>query len=128
MRLLLDTCTFLWMVAEPGRLSDVARAGIVSPENDVFLSAISAWEIGIKHASGRLTLATPPAKLVPSGRDSHGIEPLELTEEAALIAARLPELHRDPFDRALVGQSIAHDLVIVTPDPMIAAYAVRTLW
>jgi PIN domain nuclease of toxin-antitoxin system len=65
---------------------------------------------------------------VPLQRKQHGIDPLQLDEEAALHLSRLPLLHKDPFDRMLICQAVVHDLVILTPDELIHQYPVRTLW
>ena len=128
MRLLLDTCTFLWIAADASELSPRARALFESPEHEVFLSAASAWEIGVKHALGRLPLPQPPGRFVPAMREMHAIESLPIDEESVLQADRLPPLHRDPFDRLLVCQAIVHGLAILSPDPLVAAYPVRVLW
>ena len=128
MKLLLDTCTFLWIVGGTRDLPKRVADAFQSPENDVFLSAASAWEIAIKHAIGRLPLPEAPQRFVPAERDAHGIAPLTIDEESALHLARLPDLHRDPFDRMLVSQAIVHGLTIVTPDPLVTQYPARTFW
>ena len=128
MRFLLDTCAFLWMIGDPSRLSPEARARVVDPANEVFLSAASAWEIAVKWQLGRLKLAQPPERLVPAQRDAHGVTPLPIDEESALHITRLPDLHRDPFDRMLVSQAIVHGLTIVTPDRLVSQYPARTFW
>jgi PIN domain nuclease of toxin-antitoxin system len=127
-RLLLDTCTFLWIAGDAPELSARARALFESPEHEVFLSAASAWEIGVKHALGRLPLPQPPGRFVPAMREMHAIESLAIDEESVLQADRLPPLHRDPFDRLLVCQAIVHGLTILSPDPLVAAYPVRVVW
>jgi len=127
-RLLLDTCTFLWIAAGSNELSDPARAAYANPANDVFLSAVSAWEIAMNNALGRLPLPEAPVRYIPAVRSRHGISPLALDEEAALQLPKLPRLHTDPYDRMLVCQAIAHGLDVVTPDPAITQYPVRTLW
>ena len=99
-----------------------------SAENAVYLSAASAWEIGIKHANRKIQLADKPERLVPAQRSAHGIAALPVDEESALHAARLPFLHRDPFDRFLIGQAIVHGMTILTPDRLIAQYSVRVVW
>ena len=128
MRLLLDTCTFLWIVADDPALSDAARADFQDPSNEVFLSAVSAWEIALKHGLGRLPLPEPPDRFVPAQRERHGIEPLPLSETASVALARLPALHRDPFDRMLVCHALAEGLALLTPDPEIRRYPVLTRW
>ncbi len=128
MKLLLDTCSFLWIVADAAELSARARDLFTDPDNDVFLSSVSAWEIAVKHELGKLPLPEPPERFVPEQRHAHGIARLSIEEEATLAVHRLPAVHRDPFDRMLVGQAIAGGLVLLTPDPWIGRYPVRTAW
>jgi PIN domain nuclease of toxin-antitoxin system len=127
-RLLVDTCTFLWIVGGAKDLSARAREAFEDPANDALLSAVSAWEIAVKHRLGRLPLPAPPDTFVPAQRSAHGLDPLPVDEEAALQVAKLPDLHRDPFDRMLVAQAIVGGLVLLTPDDHVRAYPVRTLW
>lgn len=127
MRLLLDTCTFLWLTGG-GVLSGPAAAAIRTPANDVLLSAISAWEIALKYHMGKLRLPESPERLIPARRASRGIASLEFDEASALQSLKLPPLHRDPFDRMIIAQAIAHGLAIVTPDPAVAQYPVRVIW
>ncbi len=128
MRLLLDTCTFLWIVGGSDELSSKARHAFEDPANEVVLSAVSAWEIAVKHRLGRLPLPSKPESFVPAQRAAHGIDALALDEEAAVQVAKLPDIHRDPFDRMLIAQAIAGGLVLLTPDDAIREYPVRTLW
>ena len=128
MKLLLDTCTFLWIVAGHPRLSPRAGDVFRSPEHEVYLSAASAWEIAVKHGLGRLPLPEPPERFVPAMRDHHGIESLAIDEESVLQTTRLPALHRDPFDRLLVCQAIVHGMTLLTPDPLVTQYPARVIW
>lgn len=128
MRLLLDTCTFLWLASDDPRLSPAARQLFQDPANEVFLSAVSVWEIAIKHALGKLPLSAPPQDLIPQWRDTARIQTLPVTEEAALRIADLPDIHHDPFDRMLISQAITDGLVLLTPDPQIRKYAVEFAW
>lgn len=128
MNLLLDTSTFLWWVTGDRAVSAEARAAITDPTRRVFLSSVSAWEITVKHALGKLPLAESPAAAIPRWRTDHEFEELALSEAAVLQLPRLPLLHKDPFDRMLVCQCIEHGLTIVTPDAAIRDYPVRTLW
>ncbi len=128
MRLLLDTVTFIWLVEGSHRLVESARRSIVNPNNDVYLSVASAWEIAVKHGIGRLPLRVPPEEYVVEQRRLHRIESLPITEDAALQAGRLPGLHRDPFDRIIVAQAIVDGLAVVTPDRLIGMYPIRVEW
>lgn len=128
MNILLDTCVFLWIVRDSPQLSATARALFGDPHHTVYLSAVSAWEIAVKHGLGRLPLAEPPHDYIPKERAKHGIAALDLTEAAVLGLRRLPPHHQDPFDRMLICQAIAHSLTLLTPDDPIQAYPVRTAW
>ena len=128
MNVLVDTCTFLWMADDAPELSEQARATVTNPDNEVYLSAASAWEIAIKHALGKLPLPEPPRQFIPSQRTLLALTPLPIEEAAVLALDRLPTLHRDPFDRILVCQALTHGLVIVSPDPQIQQYPIRALW
>ncbi len=128
MRILLDTCTFLWILADAPELSDDALDLFTAPENEIYLSSVSTWEIAIKYGLGRLPLPEPPTEFIPAMREAHGIESLSLDEESTLYVSRLPAYHRDPFDRVLVCQAIVRSLVILTPDDLIRQYPVKTRW
>ena len=128
MRILLDTCTFLWMVSEPKRLSRGARNLVADPANDLYLSAVSVWEIAIKWGLGRLELPSAPSQFVRPQREAHGIEALPLDEDAAAHVTSLAALHGDPFDLMLVSQAIVHGLALLTPDERIARYPARVVW
>jgi len=127
-KLLLDTCTFLWLAGGGRSLSKPAADAIRDPSNEVYLSAVSAWEIVSKHRAGRLPLPEPPDRLIPTERRLRGVLALAFEEESTFQLLRLPPLHRDPFDRMLVSQAIAGSLALVTPDPLVTQYPVRVLW
>ena len=128
MRLLLDTCAFLWFLEDSPHLSTAARAHILDPANEVYLSAVSVWEIARKYAQGRLTLPSHPAALIPAVRAQSGIESLALTEGDALAAEKLQLFHKDPFDRMLIAQALMGGLSIVTCDGAFEPYPVRVVW
>jgi len=128
MDLLLDTCTFLWLVVEAPEIPPSAYEVLRAPENRVYLSAASTWEISIKFSLGRLALPEPPDTLIPRARALHQIDPLAVEEADALHVVKLPALHRDPFDRLLVAQAICKNLTLVTPDPAVRAYPCRVYW
>ena len=128
MRLLLDTCTFLWMITADAKLSAAAEALLRAPDHQLYLSAVSGWEISVKYAIGKLSLPMHPAQYIPEKRELHGVLTLALRERDVMVLPSLPPLHKDPFDRMLVCQAIARQMVLVTPDPAIRAYPVRTAW
>ena len=128
MKLLLDTCTFLWLAADAPELTPVARTSCRDPENDVYLSALSAWEIAIKYRLGRLPLPEPPASYIISRRRWLQLAPLAFDEACAAHDAILPSHHSDPFDRGLISQAVLNNMTIVTPDTEIARYPVTILW
>jgi len=125
---LLDTATFLWWVAGDKKLPDATVAVLRDPSHRVLLSAASTWEIAIKHATGKLPLPDDPTVFIPEQRAKHDVELLPIGELETLQIGKLPALHRDPFDRMLVAQSIIHGLQIATSDPLIRQYPCRWLW
>jgi PIN domain nuclease of toxin-antitoxin system len=128
LNILLDTCTFLWLISDSMELSEHAREVFQYDSASVFLSSVSVWEIIVKHALGRLPLPHPPAQFIAGMRALHSIEPLPLEEEAVLMLPKLPDIHRDPFDRMLVCQALAHGLSLLTPDSLIRRYPVPVVW
>ena len=128
MNVLLDTHTFLWWAINDPHLSNAARSVIGDPANRVFVSPASAWEIAIKHSTGKLTLPEPPPIYVPKRMAFDGFEALPVTMAHVLATYPLPFHHRDPFDRLLIAQSIVEDMPIVSVDSVFAAYPVRTIW
>ena len=127
MKVLLDTCEFLWLVSGDPRLPAATAAAVRDPANEVYLSAVSFWEISVKHALGKLPLPQPPDRYVPFQREQHRIAPLALDEAAVARLSSLPQLHRDPFDRMLVCQALAHGLTLATSDPTVRQYPVPLL-
>ena len=128
MRVLVDTHAFLWWLAGNRRLSAAARDVIDNPDNSVLVSAASAWEIATKHRLGKLPGAAIVAGDVMAAIDDHGFQPLAITVAHAERAGRLPGPHRDPFDRMLIAQSLAHDLPLVTNESLFDRYGVRRIW
>ena len=128
MKILLDTCTFLWIVSDSPELSEVSRILFREPSNEVYLSAVSVWEISVKYTLGKLPLPQKPEKYIPHQREKHMVDPLALDENSVLQLSRLPRLHKDPFDRMLIGQAINHGVVILTPDELITQYPVASKW
>jgi PIN domain nuclease of toxin-antitoxin system len=121
-RLLLDTHIVLWWLADDPTLSDEIKT-MLDHELDVYVSPASVWEVSIKQAIGKLK---EPADLPERIRDS-AFRELPITLEHAIVAGRLPPIHRDPFDRMLVAQARCEDLTLVTRDPEIQKYEVPIL-
>jgi PIN domain nuclease of toxin-antitoxin system len=118
----------LWLAGSPSKLSPAATEALSDPANVIFLSVVSSWEIALKISSGGLEWFREPDVRVPYWRSHFGIQSLPLDEKSALHLSRLPHIHRDPFDRMLVCQAMAHDLVLVTPDAFIRKYPISVLW
>jgi PIN domain nuclease of toxin-antitoxin system len=128
LKLLLDTCSFLWLTKGSESLSPKVIDAFSDPKNEVYLSAVSAWEINVKYRLGKLILPVSPDQFIPKERKRHFITPLDLSEQDTLHLCKLPSAHRDPFDRMLICQAIERSLTILTPDPLIIQYPIRTLW
>lgn len=124
MTYLLDTHVLLWLLAEPTRLSPAARRIVVDPGHVVHFSAVSAVEIAIKQSLGKLTA---PAGL---GEElaRRGFQELPLRYHHGETLATLPPHHQDPFDRMLVAQALAEDLILITHDRKLEPYGARVLW
>lgn len=130
MRVLLDTCALIWFLRDNPELSELAAELIEDERNEVFVSVASIWEIAIKSSIGKLSrpegLETSlEAQLLESG---FSILPIQFSH--AVRVASLPLVHRDPFDRLLLAQCLAEDLVALTDDPQWQHqdYAVTVVW
>ena len=128
MKILLDTCAFLWLTTDAPELSDKAKILFQNTSNAVYLSSVSVWEIIVKHQMGKLPLPSAADDFIKQQCEKHFVEYLSLDEKAVFNLSRLPNHHRDPFDRMLVCQAIAYDLTILTSDKMIIQYPVSTVW
>jgi PIN domain nuclease of toxin-antitoxin system len=127
-RALLDTHSFLWFIGGSDRLSARARALIEARENPMLVSIGSLWEIAIKYGNGKLTLDRPYAEFISEQlqRQQIGVLGIELPHLAELV--RLPQHHRDPFDRLIVAQAIAEGLPVISVDQALDPYGVQRLW
>ncbi|MEO6599748.1 MAG: type II toxin-antitoxin system VapC family toxin [Polyangiaceae bacterium] len=128
MRLLLDTHTLLWWLADDARLSQPARNAIADPQHTVYASAASAWEIGTKHRIGRLPDARELLADFSGILLRAGFEELPITTKHAVLAGTLSGVHRDPFDRMLAAQALCEALEVVTADDAIGVLGARCLW
>jgi PIN domain nuclease of toxin-antitoxin system len=128
MRVLIDTLTFLWWNLDAPKLSHTARKIIGDGQNEIFFSAVSAWEISIKYGKGRLTLPDPPDVYVPNRLAHYQFLPLPIQLSHTLQVHQLPDIHHDPFDRLLIIQSQIEQLPLLTFDQDIARYNVSIIW
>jgi PIN domain nuclease of toxin-antitoxin system len=122
-RLLLDTHALLWWSHEPNRLAARAKEAIANAENDVFVSVVSAWELAIKAALGRVRF---PGNL-EAELDRHGFQKLGISFAHAQQIGSLPSHHRDPFDRMLIAQARSESLTLVTRDRYLGHYGITIL-
>jgi PIN domain nuclease of toxin-antitoxin system len=128
MKLLLDTHTFLWWDNEPDKLSERALALCRDRSNVLLLSVASVWEMQIKHQAGKLDLSLPLAAMVAGQMETNQIQVLPITIEHVLALEALPNHHKDPFDRLLVAQAVAEEVMLVTRDPLFSRYPVTVVW
>ena len=131
MRLLLDTCAFLWLIGFPERLPDAVRDCVEDVENDCLVSVATIWECLIKRGKGRLGLRTGERTALDFllwQCQNHELGVLPIRASALRPLERLPALHNDPFDRLLICQAVDEGMAIVTPDMAIRRYPVKTIW
>lgn len=124
MRVLLDTHALLWALGDDDRLSETARDAIIDEANDVVVSVVSAWEVAVKRALGKLKA---PSNLREVITEAGFTERLVGFSDCVRLES-LPCLHRDPFDRMLVCQALEDGMPIITKDEMISRYQVQIIW
>jgi len=124
MRLLLDTHVFLWLEQDPGRIAPAILKTLQDPENILYLSAVSVWEIATKKNKGALRFDGD----VQAIATRYGLLELSISWAHSQVAGALPLVHRDPFDRMLVAQAQVEDLTLVSIDRYLQRYDVRVLW
>ncbi|WP_050465658.1 type II toxin-antitoxin system VapC family toxin [Herbaspirillum autotrophicum] len=121
MKLLLDTHILLWAAGQPDRLSSAATALLEAPENELFFSAASLWEIAIKHSLGRDDFKVD-ASVLRRGLLDNGYSELPIVSEHAITVRTLPPIHKDPFDRMLIAQAMVEGITLLTADALVAQY------
>jgi PIN domain nuclease of toxin-antitoxin system len=126
--LLLDTHTLIWWLAGDRQLEAPAREAIEDEENTVYVSAASAWEVTTKARLGKLPQAASLAQDFSDHINQQGFLPLAISVEHARRAGNLPARHKDPFDRMLVAQAQAENLVLVSNEAIFDEYGVQRLW
>jgi PIN domain nuclease of toxin-antitoxin system len=120
-KLLLDTHLLLWLAGQPERLSGVARAQIDEPDNELFFSAASVWEVVVKRAIGRDDFKVD-ARLLRRGLLDNGYSELSISSEHAVALESLPPIHKDPFDRMLIAQATVEGITLLTADSIVSQY------
>lgn len=128
MRLLLDTHALIWWFLDAPQLSRAAREAIQNEENEIYVSAASAWEVATKHRLGRLSGIDPLAVDFAGEIARQNFLPLDISIEHGQDAGALDGPHRDPFDRILIAQAIAERMALVSNETAFDAYGVHRLW
>jgi PIN domain nuclease of toxin-antitoxin system len=128
MKVLLDTHVFLWLMSGDSRLSQKARLAFLETKNNLYLSAASFWEIGIKTSLGKLSLKKGWLKVFEEQMKANTIQWLPIERSHCDQVSKLPFHHRDPFDRMLIAQARVEGLALVSSDPRFAEYGVTCLW
>jgi PIN domain nuclease of toxin-antitoxin system len=121
MTLLIDTHLLLWAAGQPQKLSRAARRLLDDPDARLWFSAVSLWEVAIKHSLGREDFRAEPIRL-RRGLLDNGWRELVVSSEHAVATLGLPPLHKDPFDRMLLAQARVEGLSLVTSDELVARY------
>lgn len=127
MSILLDTHVFVWAVSQSPRLKPSVRSILTDPDERIFFSSVSAFEVAVKWSLGKLRLPTPPRELVDEFLSRSGISQLALTVREANAVADLPFHHKDPFDRLLIAQARTNGLRLMTADPILERYDVDVI-
>lgn len=120
--IVLDTCSLLWLASDQTKLSDLAREQISENRDGLFVSAISALEIGIKQGKGKLELPLPPEEWFHEALDFHGLIEIPVSGRIAIRSTQLPKLHADPCDRMIIATAQLHKMLVLTPDAQIHDY------
>ena len=128
MQLLLDTHAFFWWFSGNSRLSKPARQAITDEDNPVLVSAATAWELATKHRLGKLPNADALILDMTGYMAGQNFQELPVTVQDAVRAGALPGPHRDPFDRMLMAQALARNLVLVSNESLFDQYGVHRLW
>jgi len=127
MKILLDTHIFLWFISGDTRLSADVRDIIQDLDNEIYLSVVSIWEAIVKYKLGKLPLPETPEIYFPKHCDRHQIFNLDLDQASVSQLAKLPPLHRDPFDRMIICQALQNNMAIATVDEIVRAYPVSLI-
>ena len=128
LKLLLDTCSFIWLCSAPEKLGSKATQVLDAPENTRYLSLATVWEIVIKNQSGKLPLPQTPKTWIENQTRLQDIDFLELDRQVIYQSALLGTGHRDPFDRWLAAEALHHQMTMVSPDLPFRDFGCATVW
>lgn len=128
MKLLLDTHAFLWLRSKPHKVPATVLTAYGNPENRIYLSLVSIWEMQIKHQIGKLHLDLSLEELIQRQCDENMLEILPITMSHIFRLEHLPAHHKDPFDRLLIAQAHEEKLSLVSADSMMNQYKVNLFW
>ena len=127
-RYLLDTHVFLWMAADPDKLSRRVRKIVAQKNSALHMSAASGWEIALLRRLGRINLPDAPERFVPEAMQQLQVEPIAIGFSTAIAAAGLPLIHRDPFDRIIIAEAQKGKMTVLTRDAKFAEYGIPVIW
>ena len=128
MRILLDTCAFLWLVTDDPQASELAKEIFLKEDNELLLSAVTGFEIAVKYSLGKLRLAEPPKEFITNRINANALTELPVSMTHALVLQNLPLHHKDPFDRLLVAQAMVNQIPLLSADQQLSAYDINRLW
>ena len=128
MRLLLDTCTFLWLCNEPEKLSKPAVSALEQKSSERSLSFGSVWEIVLKYRTGKIPLPDAPQKWIEEQAEIQDIRFQDLNRSVLYRSGELAADHRDPFDRILAAESLVHGLTVLSPDAFFRRLGCEVIW
>ncbi|HMP72342.1 MAG TPA: type II toxin-antitoxin system VapC family toxin [Kiritimatiellia bacterium] len=128
MKILLDTCTFLWLALEPDRLSPAATSLFDDQNSTPSLSMVSVLEIALKYRVGKLPLPLRPSEWIPSRRAFFQLQEIPLTESIIFRGNELPGNHEDPFDRLIAATAIEEGATILSPDQQLGELGASRIW
>jgi PIN domain nuclease of toxin-antitoxin system len=128
MKVLLDTCAFLWLVTDDPKLSPLAKEIFLDSDNELLLSAVTGFEITVKYSVGKLHLTEPPKDFISNRIQANALTELPISMSHTFALQDLPLHHEDPFDRLLVAQAIVNQLPLLSSDEQLSAYDIKRLW
>lgn len=129
MKALIDTHAFLWWITDDSRLSIEVLDFVADSTNELYFSAVSGWEIAIKHGLGKLSLPSGDlTSFISEQLSINALITLPVQVNHALFITSLPHIHKDPFDRMLIAQALVERMPIITSDIWIRQYKIQTIW